>query len=91
MKFNTSNLYIRNLKNYSQKHLCDFVCVWFCEKLSWFSFNEKNNIQTIIYARDHKKNIKTKSLIYLCGFFNTKNKLRLSLHLVNVKSSGGEL
>ena len=91
MKFNTSNLYIRNLKNYSQKHLCDFVCVWFCEKLSWFSFNEKNNIQTIIYARDHIEKLKVYLLKCFCGVLNTKNNIKFNFCLSYNNLLGGEL
>ena len=89
--FNIFNLYDMNLKNYSQKHLCDFLCVWFCEKLSWFSYDEKNNTQTIIYARDHKNSLESYSPLFLCGFFNTNNNLRVTLQLLNNNSLGGEL
>ena len=90
-KSNIIDLDFLNLKDYSQKHFCENVCVWFCDFRDHLKITSENLLQTIIYTRGHKEDFKTKSLNYVCGFFNTKNKLRLILYLVNTKFSGGEL
>lgn len=77
--------------NYSQKHFCDFVCVWFRDQCSTLKNSLKNNAQSNIYARSHKNKIKTKFIFILCGFIITKIKYKLSFCLVYNKFLRGEL
>lgn len=49
---------------------CDFVSVWFCDKVMSFNFLIKNRAQSILYVVNHKNKNNSTYLFNLCGYLS---------------------